>query len=1413
MTKETNNTQQRPDYLFEISWEVCNKSGSKYEIISSKSNYLESVLGTNYILIGPDIHKENGQNSDFIEDKSLFKSWRETAQAEGLYFRIGYWNIKSKPIVVLVDFSHYFSSKDEIFAEMWESYKLDSISGNWDYIEPALFGFAASNVIENYYKYYISSFDKLVVHFHEWKTGLGILNLKKNVPQAALVFTAHNTVIGNALAYNNTKRETVTNKFDDELLSKFQIKALYSLEKISASISDVFLAVSKTNFDDSIEFLNVKPNLIAFNGVKSNYFNIDDESVLSDRKINKEKLNLFISAFFNERIQDNNTIIIHSCKDNLSIKGTEKLIKSLSAYNKTANDEDKDLYLILQINKLNSGPVERVVDNIKNQAFNEFCEGEYLTHHTMNEDGDHVLQLLKEYGLFNKRNDKVKVIFIPAFINGKDGVLNIDYLDLLSAVDLGVFPAEYEPWGYQPLVCLSQGVNVLCSANSGFGAWVEDRNFTTKSIQLLDTINFDDNYISNQILEFIFDYNKNSQDVKDNLSLEAIKFSKQLSWDTLIDNYWLAYSNAINKALQRFETYKTKQPKPQAIRVESSNPIWHKVLVKPEFPESLYALRELSQNLWWSWDYDAQQLFESINPDLWQGCQHNPIALLEALDIKHIKKLNEDVDFQNKLCSVYSRFKDYMSAKPDSDKTIAYFCMEYGLHSSVKLYSGGLGILAGDYLKEASDSNKNLIAVGLLYRYGYFNQKISIFGDQISEKIPQKFTHLPIKAVRDEHDQWLHVSIAFLGRIVKAKVWELSVGRIPLYLLDTDIEENSEYDRAITHQLYGGDWENRLKQELLLGIGGIRMIRKMKVNPSLYHLNEGHAAFLNLERLRFLIQEAKLNFSQAVEVLRSKSLFTTHTPVPAGHDAFDENLLRVYLAHYPERFNISWEKFMSLGRINNSSSEKFSMSILALKLSQECNGVSRLHGSVSRDMFKSLYPGFFKDEIHISHVTNGVHYSTWAAKEWMNLLTNNKPENLNNILNDKNKWSHLNDVEDKIIWDIRSKFRKKLYDFISLKIVEDYTTKQESPKIISNTLDKLNPNVLTIGFARRFATYKRAHLLFSNLERLDAIVNNNGREVRFIFAGKAHPQDTLGQELIKKIISYSKMPQFIGKIIFLDNYDADIARTMVQGVDIWLNTPTRPLEASGTSGEKAVMNGVLHFSVLDGWWEEGYVKDAGWALKKTDTYSDSKLQDELDAETIYNLIENEVVPAFYRLDENNIPTDWIKIIKKNLCEISPNFTMRRMINDYYEKFYNKMLIRSKFLCDNNFENAVKIAAWKRKIEVLWPNLSVITKNIHDSTVKPLLLGENFNAEIKIDTAGIPADEIGIEIVFGDKIMDKIDEILFVEELDKVSEDDNIVTFSKSIEIRKPGVLNYAIRVFVKNPDLPHRTDFGLIKWV
>ena len=768
----------------------------------------------------------------------------------------------------------------------------------------------------------------------------------------------------------------------------------------------------------------------------------------------------------------------------------------------------------------------------------------------------------------------------------------------------------------------------------------------------------------------------------------------------------------------------------------------------------------------------------------------------------------------SRLKVVIEHFDAYMAKSVEKKgPKIAYFSMEFGLHESVQIYSGGLGVLAGDYLKEASDSNSDMIGIGLLYRYGYFKQTLSPFGEQIPQYFPQRFNHLPIKPVRYPDGEWITVGISLPGRVLYAKVWKLEVGRIPLYLLDADIEENSENDRFVTHQLYGGDLEVRFKQELLLGVGGIRMIEAIGIEPDLYHCNEGHAAFIGIERLREYVQNHQLSFLQAIELVRASTLFTTHTPVPAGHDAFTEDLLRTYIPHYAIRLNISWNTFMNLGRYyENHNDQKFSMSVLAAKLSQEMNGVSRIHGQVSRQMFKDMYNGFYENEIHIGYVTNGVHLPTWTNAKWKKLyLQEFGPAFLQDQSNPE-YWKKIHNVPDERIWQIRQDLRGELVSYIKKHLKDSMGTSSEKPKQLIQIMESLDGNALTIGFARRFATYKRAHLLFSNIERLAQILGNEKLPVQFVFAGKAHPADKAGADLIKRIVEVSRMPQFVSKIIFLENYNMAMARKLVQGVDIWLNTPTRPLEASGTSGEKAVMNGVVNFSVLDGWWAEGYREDAGWALKEERTYENQQFQDELDAETIYNILEDEIIPAFYDRDNDQVPHSWVKYVKNTISGIAPHFTMKRQLDDYYERYYHKLATRSALLKDDDNAAMRSLASWKFRMIRNWDGIQVVDVILPNPTNDVLNLGDLFVAELILNLGDIAPDDIMIEMILGQKVNDNMVEPQSIFELHLTKVDGNLAHFMIEVETPLAGVFDFAFRITPKNSLLPHRMDFNLVKW-
>lgn len=845
------------------------------------------------------------------------------------------------------------------------------------------------------------------------------------------------------------------------------------------------------------------------------------------------------------------------------------------------------------------------------------------------------------------------------------------------------------------------------------------------------------------------------------------------------------------------------------IKVSNVNtPNWKEVTVKSRIPAELEKLSEISRNIWWAWNFEATELFRDLDPELWKECGQNPVLLLERMSYEKLEALAKDKVILRRMNDVYTKFRDYMDVKPDETRpSVAYFSMEYGLSSVLKIYSGGLGVLAGDYLKEASDSNVDLCAVGFLYRYGYFTQTLSMDGQQIANYEAQNFGQLPIDRVMDANGQPMVVDVPYLDYYVHANVWRVNVGRISLYLLDTDNEMNSEFDRPITHQLYGGDWENRLKQEILLGIGGILTLKALGIKKDVYHCNEGHAALINVQRICDYVATG-LTFDQSIELVRASSLYTVHTPVPAGHDYFDEGLFGKYMGGYPARMGISWDDLMDLGRNNpGDKGERFCMSVFACNTSQEVNGVSWLHGKVSQEMFSTIWKGYFPEEIHVGYVTNGVHFPTWSATEWKELYFKYFNENFWYDQSNPKIWEAIYNVPDEEIWKTRMTMKNKLVDYIRKSFRDTWLKNQGDPSRIVSLMDKINPNALLIGFGRRFATYKRAHLLFTDLERLSKIVNNPDYPVQFLFTGKAHPHDGAGQGLIKRIIEISRRPEFLGKIIFLENYDMQLARRLVSGVDIWLNTPTRPLEASGTSGEKALMNGVVNFSVLDGWWLEGYREGAGWALTEKRTYQNQEHQDQLDAATIYSILETEILPLYYARNKKGYSEGWIKVVKNSIAQIAPHYTMKRQLDDYYNKFYNKLAKRFHMLSANDNAKAKEIAAWKEEVVAKWDSIEIVScDKLEDLKAGDIESGKEYTITYVIDEKGLN-DAIGLELVTTYTTADGKQHVYSVEPFSVIKKEGDLYTFQVKHSLSNAGSFKVSYRMFPKNPELPHRQDF------
>ena len=1398
----------KPDFIFETSWEVCNKVGGIYTVLSTKANSIVNKYNDNYILIGPDVWKGTEENPDFTEDDSLFSDWKIVAKDKGLKLRTGYWNIESRPKVILIDFTNMFPEKDKIFAKLWEQFKLDSIHGKWDYVEPAIFGYAAGKVIKSFTDYCLDN-KTVVAHFHEWMTGSGVLYLKNAAPCIGTAFTTHATVIGRSIAGNGLPLYNKLDTYDaDTMADMFQVKSKHSLEKLSAVNADAFTTVSSITAAECKQFFGKEPNEITINGFEEKFVPQPKEFA-KRRKIARTKALEIASKLANRDINDDALLVINSGRYEFRNKGIDIFINALDKLN---NDDTvgRDIVAFITVPTSHNEPYDLFT---KGSAA---IENRFLTHKIHNTEHDPILNHAYAKQL-NRDGSKVTLVFVPAYLDEKDKVVNLSYYDFLIGFDLSIFPSYYEPWGYTPLESIAFKIPTITTAYAGFGHWAESNfDLKEKSVLVIDRKEDGDEDAAISIYKRIAEFEKIKNVSK--IQAEAVKVCSSAMWNELSENYIKVWELAATKAIERTpkkpKFKKTKNSKVKA-SIKNNAPEWKKILVQPALPEELQTLKELAFNLWWSWNTRATNLFASIKPEKWEGYEQNPVLLIETLSMDEVNKLIADKKFMQELKEVHQEFTDYMAKVDEQDsKRVAYFSMEYGLHTSLKIYSGGLGILAGDYLKQASDSNKNMFAVGLLYRYGYFKQILSQFGEQIADYHPQKFTQLPILPVRDEDGNWVVVKVAFPGRTVSAKAWQVNVGRVKLFLLDTDIKLNNHDDQAITHQLYGGDNEHRLKQEMILGLGGVRLIKQLGINPDIYHSNEGHSAFSGLERVRNYIDDSSMDFELAKELVKSTTLFTTHTPVPAGHDSFPEHLIRAYLPHFSEVFQINWHDFIGLGRFNkNDSNENFSMSVLATNFSQEVNGVSKIHGRVSRDMFKGLYPGYFANELHIGHVTNGVHYYTWTSPIWQELYRSTFGAEFENNQPELEAWSKIHSVDDSVIWSKRLELKANLIKEIKVKLRTDLTAKAENPKVIASMLSKLDENALIIGFARRFATYKRAHLLFTNLERLEKIINKTKKPIFFLFAGKAHPHDNAGQDLIKRIVEISKMPQFIGKVIFIDNYDMTLGKLLTSSVDIWLNTPTRPLEASGTSGEKAVMNGVVNFSVLDGWWAEGYTPGAGWAVDENRTYENQYFQDELDAEDIYSTLENEISKIYYNQDKNGVSAKWVSHIKKTIAEIAPQFTMQRMVDDYYEQFYSKLFARQDLVFANNYEKARELLDWKSKVMQNWSNISVDSLDVPDVETGAVEFGTSFHDEIVMNIPGLSCEDIGIEILMGNKEDDNVKVLAFKQELIGKDIEEGKAIYVCAFPLNNVGVHDYTFRVFPKHKDLANRMGFPLVNWV
>lgn len=1382
------NEYLNPDYLFEVSWEVCNKVGGIHTVISTKARLIQEKLKERFIMIGPDLIKTGGVAPAFQEDRALFPLLREKAAAAGLKIRAGHWNITGTPQVILIDFSALYPKKNEIFTDLWKDFRLDSLSGQWDYIDPALFGYAAGQVIAFFYELHLNANEHIIAQFHEWMTGAGILYLEQYVPQVGTVFTTHATVLGRTLSGAGRSVDSCSEPATDA--ARYCITAKHSLEKIAASTADCFTCVSETTGSECRLLLNKNPDYLTPNGFD---LSIVPETDFSEkRKIARKVLLTVASQLLSQVTPTDSVLIIKSGRYEFHNKGIDVFIDALGMLNHESLPNFVVVFIFVPA--AHTGP--------RNKSL--FAGDQILTHNLYTPDKDAIFSKLREKQLNNSAGTSIKVIYAPVYLDGNDGVFNLDYYSLLPGFDLGIFPSYYEPWGYTPLECTAFHIPSMTTSKSGFGqALSMFPPDSRKGITMLDRSDNDDHNAALGIAAFIRSFIALPSRTTAILRENARAVSTHFRWDILLQKYYDAYNFALHRSRQRENLYCNK---PQALPIltgnlEKDEVAWRELHITTSFPPQLESLKRLSRNLWRSWHPDAAALFRSIDPVSWDEANENPVRLLNNLRYEQLETLSRNNRFLAAMRLQEEALDQYLHMKPENTLVSAYFCMEYALIGDLRIYSGGLGVLAGDFLKTASDTGMNCVAVGLFYREGYFHQHFTDNAIQVA--VPEQLhpSNLPMEKMQGCKGERLLITFDFPGRTVYAEVWKIQVGRIPLYLLDTDISDNMPADRLITARLYPSDREIRLQQEIILGLGGIKLLNSLQITIDVYHCNEGHAAFLAVERISQLILTNHLSYDDALELVRASLLFTTHTSVPAAMDSFDEHLLRTYFSSLMASSYISWEQFMSLGKGQSSQIQhEFSMFYLAARTAGDINAVSRIHQAVSANLLQKIWEGYHPAELPVSYITNGVHLPTWLAPEWKDVF--HKCDI--NISQGSGHWQDFKNIADENIWLTRTQIRKTFLEKLKQTIARQLKQHHAGPERTIAIMRVLQPETMFIGFARRFTPYKRSTLLFSDPGQLKKITENIQRPVVFLFSGKAHPDDKAGMNMLQEVINYTNND----RIIFLEDYDLDIARMMVQGCDLWLNFPVRGKEACGTSGMKALLNGVLQFSTIDGWWAEQYHTETGWALTANSMYQEEARQYEVDASEVYSVLQHEIIPLFFERNEKGLPQGWIQKIKNALCLSGQAVCMTSALSRYRE-IYKKLAERTDMLSMNDFAGAKALTAWKDRIRDGWESVKISNALPGKDQAPTAVTGDELRVSLNVDTGTLTADDIGVEVLFTPKYEGK--ESFFRKELLISQQHGNKLILTASVPLKYSGEYNYSFRVYPRNFALTRRTDIVSLK--
>lgn len=1378
-----------PLTLFEVSWEVGTKVGGIHTVISTKAKTLVERYGDDYVAIGPWLFSRDNAPEHFSEEPG-FEEFSEACRKLGVPARVGRWHIPGRPRTILVEFSKLLERKDEILAGLWENYGVDSLSGGWDYLEPVMFGTAAAMVIEKWIADFGAT-DRVVAQFHEWMTGSGLLRLKKRQPEVGTVFTTHATMLGRSLASQGTPPWAPLGISTAEMAARVGITAKHSMEGVCAREADVFTTVSEVTAKEAETFHARLPTPVLPNGI--------DVTVMEEfaGKVGPEEVAVrmreFARRFLGEDVGDA-ALICTSGRYEFHNKGIDVLLDALALLDRGAG---RRILLFVLVPAGNSGPRGELLARLREDDFTRAPPLGIGTHNLFDTDGDPVHQRCRALGLVNRPGSRVKIVQIPIYLTGVDGLINLTYEAVLRGMDLSVFPSFYEPWGYTPEESLSLGVPTVTTDLAGFGMWAKTSGFgPEQGVFVIDRRNVSDADVATLLAAVIDRFVAGKHD-RNATAKACRKTALAAEWTDLIVHYETAFDDAVAAAESRLGRRPRRPQRHFALvsvgdRTVAQRPQLNRFEVTTTLPPELHGLQRLSRNLWWAWNHDAERLFADIAPGKWEECGHNPVLFLDRVFAADLREAAANPAYVARLRQVLARFDQYVATPPlgDASHPVAYYCAEYGLHESLPIYSGGLGILAGDHLKSASDLRVPLVAIGLFYRRGYLRQQLTAAGDQIAADVNNDPRRLPMELVLDDDRQPLQIELPLPGSRLVLQVWRVMVGRVRLYLLDADVAANRPEDRGITHHLYGGDSENRLRQEIVLGRGGVRLLQRLGIDAAGHHLNEGHAAFVIIERISHCVRQQGLSYEEARTLVRATTAFTTHTPVPAGHDRYGENLMRRYFSNVEDWAGVPWDRFYALGHGADAATESFNLTYFATRFAAFVNGVSKLHAEVSREILHPVWPMLLESEVPLNAITNGIHLPTWTHPAMARLLgATDRPVQASDFA------ARAESLAAGDLWELRRSLRHRLREAVTERLERGFRRRNDDPKLLARMIAGLDESALMIGFARRFAPYKRADLILRDPERLRRLLDHPSRPVRLLFAGKAHPADGQGQDILRRVAQLARSEQFAGKVFLLEDYDMDLARALVQGVDVWLNNPIRPLEASGTSGMKAAANGVLNLSIADGWWDEVDDDNCGWTIGNADTPPHPDQRDAAESDHEYQMLENQLAPLFFERDAAGIPARWLQRVRRSLATIPAWFETDRMVGEYRDRCYQMLTANFHELSGAEYGKLRQLAARHQTIRKGFADVTF--RSVRISDLRQVEVHDTIEMAVEVALGSLRTEDICVELVLGrlsgvNGKANLTDPIAI--ELEPVDSAEGVVQFIGSKKMEQSGTFGYGLRI-------------------